>query len=507
MKTIAMYLPQFHRVKENDAWWGEGYTEWTAVKNAKPLFEGHDQPRVPLHENYYDLLEKSTMEEQAELAQQYGVDGFCFYHYYFKDGRKILEKPAENLLNWTDIKLPFCFCWANETWARTWSNVGNKNSWNEQLEVKGSKSESGVLLQPDYGKEAEWEEHFYYLLPFFKDERYIKYNGRPVFLIYKPKKLYCLLRMMQFWKQLAKKEEIPEIYVIGVNVGYQVPGIDAALMLEPGACRNIDLTGEKIQIQRKNGITICSYEEMFAASGYDTIEKGKTYLSVAAGYDDTPRRGKNGYCFLDVTPKKFEEKLTEVFAESIRRENEFVFINAWNEWGEGMYLEPDEKNGFGYLEALFKSLQNIKTGSAQKQNDTLVLQKADTEARRELERLRGQYDLLHSWFQLKEQGRSAAEYFERNHYDNIAIYGWGVYGQHLFKDLKQAGARVSCIIDKAQNEAGVISIGEFLRDNREASVVVVTPIYAYGEVYRELADKIDVPMISLEEVIQSLVQG
>ena len=144
MKTIAMYLPQFHRVKENDAWWGEGYTEWTAVKNAKPLFEGHNQPRVPLHENYYNLLEKSTMEEQAELAQQYGVDGFCFYHYYFKDGRKILEKPAENLLNWTDIKLPFCFCWANETWARTWSNVGNKNSWNEQLEVKGSKSESGV---------------------------------------------------------------------------------------------------------------------------------------------------------------------------------------------------------------------------------------------------------------------------------------------------------------------------------------------------------------------------
>ena len=505
MKTIAMYLPQFHRVKENDAWWGEGYTEWTAVKNAKPLFEGHNQPRVPLHENYYNLLEKSTMEEQAELAQQYGVDGFCFYHYYFKDGRKILEKPAENLLNWTDIKLPFCFCWANETWARTWSNVGNKNSWNEQLEVKGSRSESGVLLQQDYGKEAEWEEHFYYLLPFFKDERYIKYNGRPVFLIYKPKKLYCLLRMMQFWKQLAKKEEIPEIYVIGVNVGYQVPGIDAALMLEPGASLDIDLTGKKVKRRKKNVINAVEYQDIYELEGHiGKINNGKTYLSALVDYDDTPRRGEKGDCLLGVSPENFEKNFSLVLEESKHRNNEFVFINAWNEWGEGMYLEPDEKHGFEYLKAVLRSLERIKNEDGTKNVSSNNNEKPEFQTQQELEKLREQYDLLDHWFQLKQQNRSVSEYFIENHYDQIALYGWGTLGKHLYEDLKMSKIEVSYINDQNKKEEGIVAPEAFLEDQSGISVIVVTPIFAYEEVYKKLCKKVDVPVISLQEVVMSL---
>ena len=136
IRTLAMYLPQFHKTRENDEWWGSGFTDWTTVRSAEKLFGGHNQRREPLNDYYYDLLEKSTMQWQAKTAAEYGINGFCFYHYYFKRGRRVLEKPAENLLEWTDISMPFCFCWANETWARTWSNVTYANAWSEKFERK-----------------------------------------------------------------------------------------------------------------------------------------------------------------------------------------------------------------------------------------------------------------------------------------------------------------------------------------------------------------------------------
>ena len=184
MKVISMYLPQFHRTKENDEWWGEGFTEWTTVKSAEKFHQSQYQPRVPLNCNYYSLLEKSTMIWQADLMKQYGVDGQCFYHYWFKDGRQILEKPAQNLLQWKEIDIPFCFCWANESWARTWSRIGDKNPWANIFE-REERNGSGILLEQKYGEEEQWKRHFEYLLPFFKDERYIKIENRPVFLIYK----------------------------------------------------------------------------------------------------------------------------------------------------------------------------------------------------------------------------------------------------------------------------------------------------------------------------------
>ena len=195
MKTIAIYLPQFHEVEENNQWWGKGFTDWITVKNAQPLCAGHRQPRVPLGQNYYDLSNHDVMQWQAKLAKRYHISGFCFYHYWFKDGRKILEKPAENLLEWMDIDMPFCFSWANQTWARTWTNIQNSNAWTGS-DYEKSDEEEGILLRQSYGGKKEWKEHFEYLLPFFKDDRYIQYDKKPIFLIYKPEYMYCLDNMM-----------------------------------------------------------------------------------------------------------------------------------------------------------------------------------------------------------------------------------------------------------------------------------------------------------------------
>lgn len=197
MKILAMYLSQYHRVKENDEWWGEGYTDWISTKRAVSLFKGHNEPRVPQDNNYYDLLSKETMIWQANLMHQYDIDGMCIYHYWFKDGYQILEKPAENLLQWKDINMPYCFCWANETWARTWANIPGANSWydNEKAEIKDEKA---VLLEQQYGNYSDWKKHFEYLLPFFKDERYLRLEDKPIFLFYKPEEINCLTQMIYF---------------------------------------------------------------------------------------------------------------------------------------------------------------------------------------------------------------------------------------------------------------------------------------------------------------------
>ena len=188
MKVIAMYLPQFHRVQENDVWWGEGFTEWTAVRSAEPLFPWHEQPHAPLDGRYYDLMDPETMRWQAELMHRYGVDGMCFYHYYFKDGRRILERPAENLLQWKDIDMPFCFSWANESWVRSWSRMSQieGNPWSVKFDGVAQPGDDGVLLAQGYGDELAWREHYAYLSPFFHDSRYILHENMPVFLIYKP---------------------------------------------------------------------------------------------------------------------------------------------------------------------------------------------------------------------------------------------------------------------------------------------------------------------------------
>ena len=187
-KVLALYLPQFHRIKENDEWWGPGFTEWTNVKNAVPLFEGHDQPVVPLHQNYYNLLDNDTIKWQIDIAKKHGVYGFCFYHYWF-DGHMLLEKPMENMLADPALNIPYCICWANENWT---------NAWKADGDVK-------TLIQQSYGREDEWERHFNYLLQFFRDPNYIVENNKPFFVIYRPEIIPCLNEMLDYWQALAVK--------------------------------------------------------------------------------------------------------------------------------------------------------------------------------------------------------------------------------------------------------------------------------------------------------------
>ena len=193
MKIIAFYLPQFHNIPENDEWWGDGFTEWTNVKKAKPLYEGHMQPRVPLGGNYYNLLDDNVKIWQADLAKKYGVYGFCYYHYWF-NGKMLLEKPMEQMLANKEVDIPFCICWANEPWTKAW--VGDERK---------------LLIAQEYGQEEEWKQHFMYLLPFFKDERYITKNGKPLFVFYRPDIVPCMKEMIETWDKLAKENGLSGI--------------------------------------------------------------------------------------------------------------------------------------------------------------------------------------------------------------------------------------------------------------------------------------------------------
>ena len=203
MKIIAFYLPQFHNIPENDEWWGDGFTEWVNVKKAKPMYEGHKQPREPLNDNYYDLLDDDVKIWQAKIAKEHGVYGFCYYHYWF-NGKMLLEKPMEQMLANPKVDIPFCICWANEPWTKAWVNEEKK-----------------VLIPQFYGEKAEWKDHFDYLLPFLKDDRYIKKDGKPLFVMYRPNVMDCVKKMMEYWNELAQEAGLP-----GITFAYQSGDFD-----------------------------------------------------------------------------------------------------------------------------------------------------------------------------------------------------------------------------------------------------------------------------------------
>ncbi len=366
MKTIAFYLPQFHAIPENDEWWGKGFTEWVNVKKAKPLFEGHYQPRIPYGENYYNLLDAETMRWQTKIAKEHGLYGFCFYHYWF-DGHMLLEKPMEMLLRDKTIDFPFCVCWANEHWTKAWV----------------SKQDS-ILIAQRYGERKEWEEHFNYLLQFFKDERYIKTNGKPLVVIYRPDLIDCLNDMLDCWQELAVQNGLE-----GLEFAYQQIQFDIQknkdesrfaynIEYQPNYA-NYDLSHEKfvflkkvkrwltpilqniginIEQVRPQGLIKRDYDEVWNAILSRMPSSEKSVPGAFVDWDNTPRKQEKGSVFLGVSPEKFEKYMTE----QIRRTKEvykkdMLFLFAWNEWAEGGYMEPDEKYGYGYLEALKKALE------------------------------------------------------------------------------------------------------------------------------------------------------
>lgn len=364
IKIIAFYLPQFHPIKENDEIWGKGFTEWTNVKKASAIHKKQIQPHVPYNNNYYDLLDANVMRNQAKIAQKYGVDGFCYYHYYFKNGKKLLEKPIENMLKDKKVDIPFCLSWANEPWSKRWNG-----------------SDKEVFVKQDYGDEKDWEKHFQYLLPFFQDRRYIMASDskRPLFLIYKPSEIPNLEEMLRYFNKRAIESgfngmkfmvQFPEKDCLNNSISDLFEGI---VEFEPIYTMN-SLIGDSVakkKFIKKDPLAAIRlimnklYNKIHGSSrhiySYDNIMKynlnrkpgPRNYPGLFPGWDNTPRRGKNATVYLGNSPEKFGRFLKEKLVQNEQYYNkDIIFVNAWNEWGEGAYLEPDVENGYAYLEQI-----------------------------------------------------------------------------------------------------------------------------------------------------------
>lgn len=361
--TIAFYLPQFHEVRENNEWWGDGFTEWTNVRMAKSLFRNHQQPRIPLDENYYNLLDANTVKWQTELAEKYNIDGFAYYHYWF-EGRKILEKPAERLIKMPDISQKFFFFWANHTW------------------YKADKGKKTVLLEQTYGGREDWKEHYNYLSSFFKDERYIKICNKPVFGIYVPLDIPQYHEMMKFFIEQAKVDGFDGIYFIeSCNSIYMQDNIiaqskaDSILYRQPNYAFEIIRNGERKMKLSRYIRKFCRhfslpYIEKISYADVARIESDidnfvqdggtvKDSFCISCGWDNTPRHGKYGQVVVGLDKPQFKKTFATIYEQSMKREADFIFINAWNEWAEGMMLEPDVQGKYQLLESISEVIDDI----------------------------------------------------------------------------------------------------------------------------------------------------
>ncbi len=509
IKTVAMYLPQFHRTKENDAWWGEGFTEWTAVQAAKPLYPGHVQPRKPLDGNYYDLTEKRALEWQAGLAAKYGVDCLCFYHYWFGNEKLLLERPAENLLAWKDVAMPFCFCWATGTWARTWSNCGNW-SWTPRFDKKREddleavRKRQGILVEQVFGGREDWERHIDYLLPFFKDDRYLKLDGKPVFVFYGAESVYCLEEMLELWNGRLREAGIPGLYVAGVNLSMSASAaLDADIRLRNGG------RGAALAPYARRGpedLWMVDYDRLW--QGYlaeKRIPGRRTYDCITVAYDDTPRRGGQGTVYEGVSPEKFGQYYQAMLRRSLAEGNRLIFINAWNEWGEGMYLEPDEQNGYAYLAAL-RAAQKAVTSempvTAEEKGPFLVQEAYMQQLSRTAYKNKREVRLLLRWMQQREQGKHPDAYLLQKGYRRIAIYGMAMKGERLRNELEGTEVKVIYGVDRAKNAVtGDLPMYDLQDDLPPVDAIVVSVITEFLPIYRNLRKKTDVPILSLEELI------
>lgn len=367
-KVLAIYLPQFHVIPENNEWWGEGFTEWTNVKRGHPFYRGHYQPREPLNGNYYDLSDLAVLEKHTKMAGKAGIYGFCFYHYYF-NGKKLLEKPIENYRDKSNEKFPYCLIWANQSWTRTWyrAKVGDK-----------------MLINQEYGNKDDWEKQFYYLLKFFKDERYIKIDGKPVYIIYLPQDIPSRQAMFSLWRTLAVQNGLKGLYLIAMDTfaknDFRSDLYDAYMNFEPLHVLKNDNSYRKtlfflknelinrIDINKSKLLKRLLVKDMYTYSflckkiekSSKKTSKKKTFLGVFSGWDNTPRKDEEGWIAKRSTPRKFGWSIRRGLEESQKRKNEFLFINAWNEWSEGAYIEPDKKYGYAYLNNIKKEIMYFR---------------------------------------------------------------------------------------------------------------------------------------------------
>ena len=366
IRPIAIYLPQFHPTPENDAWWGKGFTEWTNVAKAKPLFNGHYQPHLPADLGFYDLRLEETRIAQAAMARQYGIEGFCYYHYWF-NGKRMLERPFNEVLQSGKPDFPFMLCWANESWTKVWD--GNAKE---------------ILLEQQYSHEDDVA-HIQSLIPAFKDERYIKIDGRPVFAVYRSTHLKDLKSTIKTWRNECAKEGI-QLYLCRFESfaeegdNYLADGFDAAIQFEPFSTRMLAYNSYAQQQVLKNKLSLRYLQyKLSSAGGRQKILAGnglqysgyvqyikdnssrpgyKKYPCITPMWDNSARRKTNYFMFTGSTPQAFEtwaRHEIDQFKPYSKQENLF-FINAWNEWAEGNHLEPCLQWGHQYLRAFSNAL-------------------------------------------------------------------------------------------------------------------------------------------------------
>lgn len=351
-RIIAFYLPQYHPIPENDAWWGKGFTEWTNVGKAKPLYRGHYQPRVPADLGYYDLRVPETRQAQADMARSYGVEGFMYWHYWFGGGKRLLERPFNEVLASGEPDFPFALAWANETWKGFAHGLTNRNT----------------LIEQRYLGEQDYIDHFHAVLPAFRDRRYITVDGKPLFMVYKPLQHPDMQAFVELWQRLARENGLPGIYFVGqAEVGQEQKilrlGMDAACIFRMMECVNrrpfFKKAVQRIKINLFKHPRVFRYAE--AARWFVGPEDTRDDIipTIYSGWDHTPRSGCEGTVFSHYTPDVFERHVEQVLraVENKPASLKIVFVKSWNEWGEGNYMEPDRRYGLQFLERLKKCVE------------------------------------------------------------------------------------------------------------------------------------------------------
>ena len=360
MRILAFYLPQFHPIKENDEWWGKGFTEWTNVGKAKKMFFGHYQPRVPADLGYYDLRVSETREAQAQMAKEYGVEGFCYWHYWFGNGKELLQRPLDEVVASGKPNFPFCLAWANESWKGFKHGLKNRN----------------MLIEQMYPGEEDHIKHFNKILPILKDKRYILVDGKPLFMIYKPTQLPNIEKFIELWNKLAVENGLAGIYFVGHqnSVAEQISkdeeatvkhlkeqGFNAVnFMRSSEIWESRSFFAKTIAILKLKffGIPRQYLYSKFVKKFVKPIDKNEdVFPTIITGCDHTPRSGREGSVLLNTTPKGFGKHVKDVFnlVKNKNNDKQIVFLKSWNEWAEGNYIEPDLKYGKAFLEALKKN--------------------------------------------------------------------------------------------------------------------------------------------------------
>jgi len=432
VKLITLYLPQFHQIPENDAFWGEGFTDWLNVQAAKPQFAGHYQPRVPGELGYYDLLDPEVQRRQVELAKLYGVGGFCLYFYWF-NGKRPLEKPVENYLNDAKLDLPFCLCWANENWTRRWDGRENE-----------------VLIGQNHSPEDDlaFIEH---ISKYMRDPRYIRIDGRPLLIVYRPNLLPSARETAQRWREWCRNNGVGELYLAYtqsfVRVDPSIYDFDAAIEFPPNMkAKNFELPNLSMSVKRLRRDFSCEVLDWrpcvelsrnYADPGYTL------FRSVCPSWDNTPRRKNASRVLVNNSPKVYHEWLLNAINETRRRfhnpDERLVFVNAWNEWAEGAYLEPDAGYGYAFLEATRLALAGAAYLPPSKEDSTWVS----------------------AYFQgLLEFTEGRPVILLCAHYSGPCVFG----GERSFIDildgLHTIGANVICTVPSTENHSYINAVRE-----------------------------------------------